>query len=635
MLSAAACIAPRMARAATTGRQPYLQRLLADRVSVLWTTPQAGAGTVAITDPSGTVSTFTAVNQVFQPADTALPSAYCQYLADITGLKSGTKYSYQVAVDGQILASGPAQYNFTTPAPGSFSVLVFGDSGADSPEQIALVQMMAAEPSVAKVIHAGDLAYFAGTFAEFDQNYFGVNAPLMSRLPFFATPGNHDYETANAAAYLAGHAAPAGTVPAQDAGRYYSYDFGDAHFVSVDSNLLPTDAGTRMLAWLDADLAATGKFWKIVFLHHPPYPTGAHLDDPICAQVRQSVNPIVERHGVQLVLSGHEHGYERSWPLAADQRVASGPSTTYVITGGGGQVMETIGSLPQCALSLQAFHYCRIDINGNQLLLTATDINGNVIDTFGLTPSPVVTANSVLSIGDYTPAVAAGSLACIFGQNLAVRADSSSAFPLPSALGGVNVTANGIPVPLLYVSPTQLNVQIPFEVAGQVTIGIETPNGLASTSINVLPVAPSILAVTAGSHVCSTANPAAPSAYVTVYATGLGPASAGVGTGGAAPMAPDPIAAGVQVWLNDYALQPSYAGTAPGFAGLNQINFAIPANWPVGPCQLRISANQTSSKAVALAVAAAAVSEAEKEPSAGRIAPPIRALLHSRLYSRL
>ena len=71
-MSAAACL-PQLARAATTGRLPYLQRLLADRVSMLWTMPQAGTGIVTVTDPGGTVTTFTAVNQMFEPADTALP----------------------------------------------------------------------------------------------------------------------------------------------------------------------------------------------------------------------------------------------------------------------------------------------------------------------------------------------------------------------------------------------------------------------------------------------------------------------------------------------------------------------------------------------------------------------------------
>ena len=589
----------------TLGRQPYIQRLLSDRASILWTTPQPGAGTVTIVDANGESTTFTAALQVFEPSATAMPATYYQYQADITGLLPGKTYSYSVLLDGQILASGPNQFNFTTPAPGKFSFLSFGDSGADSPQQIALTQLMAAEPAVAKVIHLGDIAYESGTYAQFQANYFALYAPLMSRLPFFTTPGNHDYETSDAAPYLAGSAAPVSNVPATDLGRYYSFDWGDAHFVSVDSNLMPTDAESRMLGWLDSDLAATEKFWKIVFLHHPPYPTGTHLGDPICALVQQNVNPIVERHGVQLVLSGHEHGYERSWPLAGGQPVSSGPSTTYIISGGGGQYMEQVGSLPQTAFSVAAFNYLRVDVDNTQLSLSAIGLSGNVIDNIALAPPPVVPANAVVSIGAFTPAIATGSLASIFGQNLAIRASSSPSLPLPAQLGGVTVTANGQPVPLLYVSPTQLNIQIPYGVSGQTTLQITTPNGSATATFLVDPVAPSIIAMTAQNALCSAANPAQPSGYVTVYATGLGVAASPVATGQAAPSA-NPMVAPVSVLLGNTILHPSYAGLAPGFAGLSQINFAIPANCAAGVYALSIVAGSATSQQVNLNIGSTA-----------------------------
>jgi uncharacterized protein (TIGR03437 family) len=545
--------------------------------------------------------------QTFAPATTGMTAPYYQYQADVTGLQPGANYSYSVSMDGQVLASNPKQFNFTTPAPGKFSFLVFGDSGANSPEQLSLINLMAAEPGITKVIHVGDLAYSAGTFAQFQDNYFALNAPLMSRLPFFTTPGNHDYDTENGVPYLAGQAAPASNVPPEDIGRYYSFDWGDAHFVSVDSNLLPTTASARMLSWLDSDLAATGKYWKIVFLHHPPYPTGTHLNDPICALVQQNVTPIVESHGVQLLLTGHEHGYERSWPLVGGQPVNSGPSTTYVITGGGGGILEEVGSLPQCAISVQAFNYLRVDVNGNQLALNAIGLSGNVIDNITLAPQPVVAANAVVSIGDYTPAIASGSLAGIFGQNLAIRPLSSSALPLPSQLGGVSVTANGNPIPLLYVSPTQINVQIPYEISGQVTLQINTPNGSASNTLPVMPLAPSIVAVTAQNALCSAANPAPQGGYVTVYVTGLGAPVSPIATGQAAPPVANSMVARVQIWLGGTPLEPSYAGLAPGFVGLSQVNFLIPSSWPDGVYPLSIAAGSATSQPANLNVGSTAM----------------------------
>jgi hypothetical protein len=424
----------------------------------------------------------------FQPSTTLLPSVYYQYRADITGLQAATGYQYEVILDGQVAANDPISNRFSTPAPGDLSFLVFGDSGADSPEQLALITRMTAEPGIAKILHVGDLAYEYGTFAQLEANYFRLNAPLMSRLPFFATPGNHDYITANAAAFLAGHVAPDGSVPAADRGRYYSYDWGDLHFASIDSNLLATDAASRMLNWLDADLAATGKYWKIVFLHHPPYPTGTHLGDPICVSVQQNVNPIVERHGVQLVLSGHEHGYERSFPLVSNQPVGVGtPSTMYVITAGGGQTLETVGSLPQCALSVQAFNYLRVDVKGFALTFTATGLDGNALDAVKLNPPPVIAPDGVVNATDFTSDINAGSMVSVFGRNFALRPKVSPASPPAgsSELGDVKAYANGRLAQMCYVSPTQLNLLLPGGIAGEVGLRIVTPNGSATAVITV------------------------------------------------------------------------------------------------------------------------------------------------------
>jgi hypothetical protein len=427
----------------------------------------------------------------FDPSATQLPATYYQYQADIAGLQAGTSYEYQVLLDGQTVASDPVQNSFSTPTAGNLSFLVIGDSGLNSPEELSLIQRMAVEPGIGKLIHVGDLAYFSGTFAQFESNYFATNAPLMSRLPFFATPGNHDYETDNAAALLAGHVAPDCNVPAQDIGRYYSYDWGDIHFASVDSNLLPTDAATRMLNWLDSDLAATGKYWKIVFLHHTPYPTGFHLGDPICALVQQNVNPIVERHGVQLILTGHEHGYERSFPLVANQPVNAGaPSTTYVVTGGGGGGLETVGSLPQCAISVQAYHYLRVDVVDSSLTFKAVGLDGTVIDMVSISPPPVISPGGVVNAQNFTPTLTAGSLVSIFGQNLAVRPATSPTFPVATSnqLGDVTVWANNEPAPLLYVSPTEINLQLPTRLSGHVTLKIVTPNGSTSIVVPVISV---------------------------------------------------------------------------------------------------------------------------------------------------
>jgi acid phosphatase type 7 len=541
--------------------------------------------------------------QAFQPSDTQMPAAFYQYQADITGLQPGTEYTYSIAVDGQNLVSDASEFRFRTAPMKKFSFLSFGDSGADSSQQMALVQLMAAEKNISMVVHVGDMAYPDGTFAELQDAYFGVNFPLMRRLPFFSTPGNHEYNTGNAAPYLAGVAQPECGVPTVDVGRYYSYDWGNAHFVSVDSNLLPTARAAAMLAWLDADLAATSQYWRIVFLHHTPYPTGYHLGDPICAAVQQLVNPIVERHGVQLLLAGHEHGYERTYPLAGGQRVSSSaPSTTYVVTGGGGGALETVGSTAQTAISVQAFHYLRVDVDGQALTLSAIGLDGGEIDQVTLGAASQIAIHSVLSKGDYTPMVAPGSLVAISGQNLAPANAVSSGYPLPTGLSGVSLKAAGRSVPLVSVSPTQIHAQIPYGVSGLVALEVSTPTGFASTAITVSAVAPSLLEIVSQRGLITGANPARPGGGVSLYLTGLGEVQGAIEAGHAAPSASNPAVSPVEVWLGDMCLEPRFAGMAQGHAGVYRVDVAIPRDVPDGVYAIRVVVGGVSSRSANLDV---------------------------------
>lgn len=595
LASAGLCL-PRLARAATLVRSPYLQNVQADRASVLWTTQAPGSGSVTLTGPNGSTITAPANMTGFQPSDTQMPSAFYQYQADFTGLLPGREYRYAVTVDGQVLASDPTQFWFRTAAQSKFSFLVLGDSGASSPEQQMLVQLMSAEASASMVVHVGDMAYPNGTFGEFDSAYYGMNAPLMRRLPFFSAPGNHEYYTGFAAPYLAGISVPESGVPVADQGRYYSFDRGHAHFVSLDSNLLATSSATEMLAWLDADLAATSQYWRIVFLHHTPYPTSFHLGDPLCAAVQQFVNPIVERHGVQLVLAGHEHGYERSYPLAANQPVeSSAPSTIYLVTGGGGASLESVSTSAQCALSVEAFNYLRVEVDSRELIVTAIGLDGGEIDRVSLSASKQMSLHRVVSMGE-TAEIAAGSLLSISGTNLAARSAESPSYPLSTRLSGVEVRVGGRALPLLSVSAAQIRAQMPYEVSGSMALEISTPHGFASGNITVSPTAPSLLAIHSAGAPFTSLNPARPGGKVALYLTGLGKVEGAIELGHAAPFTPQRVTAPVEVWLGNIRIQPAFAGLQPGAAGVYRVDLAIPQDLRDGIYALRVVAGGVSSR---------------------------------------
>ncbi len=502
--------------------------------------------------------------------------------------------------DDVLAASADDGYRLRTAASGKFSFLAFGDSGSGSPEELALVSRMAAEPNVSFVMHTGDLAYDRGTFAQYESSYFGTNASLMARLPFFPTPGNHEYMTESAAPYLAFHAVPDSGVPEDDRGRYYSFDWGNAHFTTLDSNLLPTNAADRMLNWVDQDLAATRKFWKIVYFHHPPYPSGHHIADMICAQVRDRVVALLERNGVQLVISGHEHGYERSLPLRNGAAADAGETTLYLITGGGGAGLHEVGRVPQTALTVQAHHYLRVEVDGGQLMVRATGLDGSQIDNVLLAPQPALAANGVVNAGDFTPALAPGGLASLFGRNLAPVEISTPSLPLPTELGGVRVRIGGVDAPLLYVSPTQINFQLPYNLRGAVTVRVTTPNGFDSAPAVVAEAAPAILAVVWGGRRVSAAQPVDTGALLTIYLTGLGAVRGDISAGEGAPSRPLPTAASVNVRIGNRVVQPSFAGLAPGFSGLYQVNLTVPPDMAPGSYPLRVVTAGISSQSATL-----------------------------------
>ena len=114
---------------------------------------------------------------------------------------------------------------------------------------------------------------------------------------------------------MAVHSVPGDTVPVADRGRYYSFDWANVHFVSLDSNLSlerAVTSGGPMLEWLNNDLRSTRQFWRVVYFHHPPYGAGPNQNDVHSLWIRQYAVPIFEANGVQLVLNGHEHSYQRS-----------------------------------------------------------------------------------------------------------------------------------------------------------------------------------------------------------------------------------------------------------------------------------------------------------------------------------
>lgn len=262
------------------------------------------------------------------------------YRATLRNLAPGHRVPYRVKLDGKVVFEAEAQAR----RPGAHRMVVFGDAADGSPEQAAIARAAAGQRPDAVFI-TGDLVYPRGRASEYRAAFFpvynGEAVPLMRSVPVLGVPGNHDVpfpKFPDSAAYFAywslplngpslkagePHAAPvkpdaqgsliAASGPAFPRMASYSFDYGNVHWTVLDSNVYADWESPAMKAWLEADLkAAKGAAWRIVALHHPLFQSSrSHMDD----QWMRPLSPILERCGVDLVLAGHVHNYQRTAPI--------------------------------------------------------------------------------------------------------------------------------------------------------------------------------------------------------------------------------------------------------------------------------------------------------------------------------
>lgn len=378
------------APSAGLSRGPYLQQMTSTGVVVVWATRVAGPGEVHFTaDGGGSLQAAPAVSRTLTSSATGLPFDVYQHEARLTGLSPSSRYTYDVLMASVDATAG--QHTFTTSPPVGTSTVrfvAFGDSGVGSAAQRQVAARLATE-SFDLAIHTGDVAYGstvgigAGDYSTFDAWVFDIYRAWLPSKPFFPSIGNHDDEFDSARAYRDVFVLPrhgASSAYPDHAERYYSYDYGPVHFVVLDTELAFQDPARRaeQIAWLERDLASTSQPWRVAYFHRPPFSAGYQHGSEL--DVRDAFVPIFERHGVQLVISGHEHGYQRSVPIR--QYVANARPILYVVTGGGGAPLHPLGSESWTAVAAEVHHYVRLSVSGCSLTGEAVRAEGAVFDRF-------------------------------------------------------------------------------------------------------------------------------------------------------------------------------------------------------------------------------------------------------------
>jgi hypothetical protein len=359
----------------TLVRGPYMQQLTSTTINIRWRTDVASDAKVYYGTDMNNLN-LTATN----------PISNINHEVALTGLQPFTKYYYKIESNNITLSGPDTMHRFTTaPVPGTaqpIRVWATGDFGkANSGQRKTRDSYLqyAANTHTDVWLWLGDNAYNDGTDQEYQAKVFHkVDAfgELFKFMPFYPCPGNHDYNSicappgCNKDPLI--HTGPyydimtlpklgeAGGV-ASNLENYYSFDYGNAHFISLNSELgsianaaydwigvLNGDyQNSPIMQWLIQDLQSNTKPWVIAYWHQPPYSKGSHDSDAVwelfMKAMREHFVPVLEQYGVDIILNGHSHVFERSYLIKGHTTGTSADFNPAIHMVDGSSGNETLG----------------------------------------------------------------------------------------------------------------------------------------------------------------------------------------------------------------------------------------------------------------------------------------------------
>jgi hypothetical protein len=328
MIAAVAVLAAvEVASAVSVVRGPYLQTPTETSMIVRWRTDAPTSSRVKIGAAPGSLTTS------FDDG-----AAVTDHIVNVTGLTANTQYFYSVGSVAGAFVGDDADHYFRTDTVGlyDFRIWTIGDAGFPNATLDAVRDSFKAynggSSATDLFLLLGDNAYGSNLLAN-DANYqlsvFGEHADMLRTTPVYSTFGNHERFVSQDLTQTGDYFNMFSFPTAHEAGgvssgteAYYSFNFHGVHFIVLDSEDYASSAGamTPMLTWLQADLVSVTptQWWTIALWHRPPYSRGLlHNSDTETNEInmRENVLPILEDFGVDLVLSGHSHSYERSYLL--------------------------------------------------------------------------------------------------------------------------------------------------------------------------------------------------------------------------------------------------------------------------------------------------------------------------------
>lgn len=424
----------------------------------------------------------------------------------LSGLKPGTLYYYRVR-SGE--AVSPV-YSFRTAPPegtGRWRLAVYGDSRSNPAVHRAIVEQIARK-QVDLIVHTGDMVLSGKNHGQWAREFFGPLTPLACRVPIITVLGNHERDSPYYFQYFA--------LPGNE--RYYHFRYANARFLCLDSNVQMAGGSGRpdsraggadqasrgsarkapwadqQLAWLQEQLQQLDdSTWNFVVCHQPLF--SAHATRPI-SPLRWQWTPLLldPRHPVDMVLSGHDHFYARTWPIASYSELPT-RGVIFLTTAGGGAPLYRTRPRSYIVTAVPVHHFTLLDFRDDEVSVVAYTASGQALDRFAIrkrsSPTEYFCWESELLRENVRRALSEMSVLTVSGERATLHGTLEVANPFrrPVRIQGRWTIPPGWRLPAPEFTRT-LAAQEPLRIPLEAQLHVEAVHLLPRLHLELLPVHP-------------------------------------------------------------------------------------------------------------------------------------------------